>query len=315
MGYNKEILKKAIAETVKKGEENHRIYELKKAEYYNKEPRLAQIDSEFLKLGPILGMAAISGDSARLDAIKTKSNALKEEQDSLKKKMGFEEYKPLCPLCNDTGYYGTKLCDCTLKRAKEMSFAALSAQMPLEESSFESFSLDYYSEPAHKATMQKIFDFTKKYAENLNEKSGSILFFGGTGLGKTHLSLAIASAALEKGMGAIYSPAQNLLHKLEKEHFSRNADTHTLEDINECDILIIDDLGAEFATSFTQAAIYNIINTRLLLGKPTVISTNLSIEELAEKYTPRVASRIIGSYALKEFCGNDIRQQKRLENL
>lgn len=315
MGYNKEILKKAISETVKKGEENRRIYELKKAEYYKVEPRLAQIDSEFLKLGPILGMAAISGDKARLNAVKTKSNALKEEQDALKEKLGLKDYMPLCALCNDTGYNGTKLCSCTLKRAKEMAFSALSAEMPLEESSFESFSLDYYTDSNHKATMKKIFDFAKKYAENLNSSSGSVLFFGGTGLGKTHLSLAIASAALEKGMGAVYSPAQNLLHKLEKEHFSRSADTHILEDVNECDILIIDDLGAEFATSFTQAAIYNIINTRLLLGKPTVISTNLTIEELAERYTPRVASRIIGSYALKEFCGNDIRQQKRLGNL
>ena len=315
MGYNKEILKKALNEVIKKGQDNRRAYEVEKAKCYDAEPRLRAIDAEFMRLGPLMGMVAISGDTDRLNAIKTKSDRLKNELEQLKTKVGLHEYVPCCPLCGDTGYLGTKLCGCVLTKAKQLSFEQLSVGMPINECTFENFSLDYYQNPADKAVMTKVFDFAKSYAEDLNPASQSVLFFGGTGLGKTHLSLAIAAAALGKGLGAIYSPAQNLLHKLEKEHFKGNGDGHFLEDVLECDVLIIDDLGTEFATSFTQASIYNIINTRLLSGKPTVISTNLNMEELADRYTPRVASRIIGSYALKQFSGNDVRQQKRLENL
>ena len=136
---------------------------------------------------------------------------------------------------------------------------------------------------------------------------------GSSGLGKTHLSLAIASAALEKGLGVVYSPIQNLIQKLEKEHFSYNSDTPILDDVLECDLLILDDLGTEFSTAYSQALIYNIINSRILTSKPTIISTNLDVEEIALKYNNRVASRLIGSYDIKKFCGSDVRQQKKIQ--
>ncbi len=313
MGYNKEYLKKALDEVLKKGKNNLLKYEMVKGECYGREPRLAQIDAEFMRLGPLMGMAAISGDQQRLKEIRRKSDALKREQTELKNRVGLGEYAPLCSLCEDTGYIGTKLCACVLKRAKELSFAALSAEIPLNECSFDNFSLDYYSEPNDRATMQKVLEFSKKYVAELTPKSKGLLYFGGTGLGKTHLCIAIAAAALEKGMGVVYSPAQNLLNRLEKEHFSYNSDTPILDDVLECDILIMDDLGAEFSTSFSQSVIYNIINTRILSEKPTVISTNLNLEDLGERYTPRVASRIIGCYNIKKFCGSDIRQQKRIK--
>lgn len=315
MGYNKEFLKKALDEVVKKGEANRRKYDAKKAECYSREPRLTEIDNEFMRIGPMLGITAISGNKERLKALQVKCECLKKEREQLKEKAGLSEYSPCCKLCDDTGYIGTKLCTCVLNRAKELSFKALSAEMPLDDCRIDNFSLDYYTAPEDRAVMQKILDFCKKYTKELNTSSKSVLFFGGTGLGKTHLSLAIASAALEKGMGAVYSPAQNLLQKLEKEHFSYNSETPILDDVMDCDILIMDDLGTEFSTSFSQSLIYNIINTRLLSGKPTVISTNLTLEELADRYTPRVASRIIGCYTIKKFSGGDIRQQKRIEEM
>lgn len=316
MGYNKELLNKALKDIIKSGEKARHIYEKQKRECMDKVERLSEIEQELMQLGPMLGVSALAGYNDRVAAIKEKCSALSKERAEIYKNLGLLEYKPKCALCEDSGYInGVKLCECVVKRAKELSYASLSAEMPINECRFDNFDLKYYTDDADKAVMQKVISFCKKYAKELSVNSKSVMFFGGTGLGKTHLSLAIASAAIEKGMGVVYSPAQNLLQKLEKEHFSYSAETPFLDDVLNCDLLILDDLGAEFITSFSQALIYNIINTRLLSNKPTIISTNLSIEELSQRYTPRVTSRIIGCYTIKQFNGSDIRQQKRIEEL
>ena len=315
MGYNKKFLSMALAQTKSEGEKARRLYDARLNEVRDRHPRLSEIEAELMKIGPMLGLSALGGYEDRVIALKEKSAALAKEKQEILKEVGLSKFAFKCKVCEDTGYVGTNLCDCVLKRAKELSFKALSEEMPITESRFDNFDLKYYKTDEDKAVMEKIFNFCIKYARELSNSSQSLMFFGGTGLGKTHLSLAIASVATEKGMGVVYSPVQNLLHKLEREHFSYSADTPLLDDVLECDLLIMDDLGAEFSTSFTGALIYNIINTRILSGKPTIISTNLAPEELGERYTPRVASRIFGCYNLKSFCGSDIRQQKRLEEL
>lgn len=312
MGYNKEYIRMALDEITEKGEKSRKIYEKQKAEILDKVPRLKEIETQFMQLGSLLGVTALSGNAERLTALQTKFNALVKEQNELKAKVGLLDYIPNCTECNDTGYIGSNLCKCVLKRAKEISLASLSAKMPIDECRFDNFSLDFYADE-NKTAMKKIFEYVKNYAENISPKSESLLFFGDTGLGKTHLSLAVATAALERGMGVVYSPVQNIIQKLEKEHFSYNSDTPILDDVLECDLLILDDLGTEFSNSYSQSLIYNIINTRILTGMPTIISTNLQLEELAEKYNNRVASRIIGCYGIKKFCGTDVRQQKRIK--
>ncbi len=314
MGYNKELIKSALNEIRTNGEKKRLLYERKKAEVLKENPRLAEIDREIMKLGPMLGISAMAGYKDRVQGIREKCKALSEEKEKILKKNKIEEYIPGCAKCKDTGYIGTSLCECVIKRAKEMSFAALSSQMPIMDCRFDNFSLDYYS-GEDRVKMGKLFEFCKNYAENMNEKSESVMFMGGTGLGKTHLSLAIAGVALELGYGVIYSPAQNLISSLEKEHFSYDSKTSLLDDVMSCDLLILDDLGAEFSNSYSQSLIYNIINTRLLAKKPVIISTNLSLEDLAERYTPRVASRIFGCYTIKRFCGEDVRQKKRIEEI
>lgn len=315
MGYNKKFLSDALAIVKEKGEKAQRVYDMKKAEAMSRAPRLGEIEDELMRIGPMIGLSALGGYEDRVKALKEKSSQLSLEKESILTQLGIKPFEPICPLCNDSGYVGTKLCDCVIKKAKELSFAALSTQMPIETSRFDNFDLKYYKSEEDRSIMEKIYNFCIKYAENLSADSPSLMFFGGTGLGKTHLSLAIASAATEKGLGVVYSPTQNLLHKLEKEHFSYSAETPLLDDVFQCDLLILDDLGAEFVSPFTLSLIYNIINTRILSGKPTIISTNLSLEEIGEIYTPRVASRIFGCYVLKRFCGADVRQQKRLEQV
>ncbi len=138
---------------------------------------------------------------------------------------------------------------------------------------------------------------------------------GNTGLGKTHLSLAIAREVIERGFGVIYCSTPEILSKLEKERFGKsyNNSDDSEEALKECDLLILDDVGSEFHTSFTKNIIYNIINFRISHGKPTIISTNLELEELEVMYSQRLVSRLMGEYVIMNFVGTDIRQVKRLE--
>ena len=118
---------------------------------------------------------------------------------------------------------------------------------------------------------------------------------------------SIARAATEKGYGVVYGPAQVLLRRLEKERFGRQTGDSE-EMLLECDLLILDDLGTEFASPFTTSCLYNIVNTRLLEARPTIVSTNLQPPELLERYGQQIASRMVGSYRTLLFMGQDIRQ-------
>ena len=133
MGYNKEYVRKALEEVIEKGNKSKSLYEKQKAEMLDKEPRLKEIELQFMQLGSLLGVTALSGNAERLAALQSKFNALVKEQEVLKKKVGLKEYEPICAACSDTGYVGANLCKCVLKRAKELSFAGLSTQMPINQ--------------------------------------------------------------------------------------------------------------------------------------------------------------------------------------
>lgn len=236
---------------------------------------------------------------------------------SLLVEMGYSEnyLEPeyYCSLCNDTGFKDGKLCKCHLELLRQLSYEQLCKSSPLKISTFEDFSLEYYKDSRENhGLMSRNYEFCLNYANSFDLNSYSILMMGETGLGKTHLSLAIAGEVLKKGFGVVYGSVQNLFSNIEKEHFGRatDADGTTEKMLLECDLLILDDLGAEFTTSFTVATFNNIVNTRMLTSKPTIISTNLSLTEMQKRYSERIASRIIGEYNILTFAGKDIRQQK-----
>ncbi len=218
-----------------------------------------------------------------------------------------------CKICSDTGFKDGRLCKCHLELLKQLSYEQLCEKSPLKLSSFDEFSLDFYKyDEGVYDLMSRNFFFCKNYADSFDLNSDSVIMWGETGLGKTHLSLAIAGETIKKGFGVVYGSVQNLFGDVEKEHFGRSdfPDGTTEKMLLECDLLILDDLGAEFTTNFTVAVLNNVINTRLLASKPTVISTNLNMNELVSKYSRRIASRIIGEYKILTFDGRDIRQQK-----
>ncbi|MBQ6709057.1 MAG: ATP-binding protein [Clostridia bacterium] len=288
-------------------------------------PEILVLEKEMADAGLAAIKAIGMGANAKsyIESLAEKNLSAQAKRAEILRSMGLpEDYLTVsytCKICEDKGFVDGKMCECHRSLLRQLSYAELCLKAPLEKSTFENFELKYYpveTDPkfkiSPKAKMGEIYEYCRNYADDFSSKSESIFMYGATGLGKTHLSLAIAGEVIKKGYGVIYGSAQNLLSKLENERFGRaTADDVAAEDaVLECDLLIIDDLGAEFTTSFTVAAVYNIINTRILEGKPTIISTNLSLKELEDKYTQRITSRIIGNYTSLFFCGKDIRQQK-----
>ncbi|MDR2753692.1 MAG: ATP-binding protein, partial [Oscillospiraceae bacterium] len=226
--------------------------------------------------------------------------------------------KHTCAQCEDTGYVRGLRCACFTALLQSLAYQELSMDTPLESSDFARFRLTHYPEAPNgdgvipRKKMEQILAACRAYASRFHPHAGSLLFTGPTGLGKTHLSLAIAKEVIDKGFTVIYGSAPNLISRMEHEHFSRGRygeqAGETARALLECTLLILDDLGAEFSTAFTQSCIYNIVNTRLMSAMPVLISTNLSMAQINEKYGERVASRIIGNYQVLRFFGGDVRQ-------
>ena len=195
---------------------------------------------------------------------------------------------------------------------KKYAAEDLNKNTPLELSSFEDFDLTLYPTSKNgespREAMGYVYHSCVKYAETFDLDSVSLYFYGRTGLGKTHLSLAIANEVIKKGYNVIYGSVITFLNKMEKEKFGR-AETFVTEDILiGADLLILDDLGAEFQSSYTVSAIYNLLNSRICRGVPTIISSNLSLDEIKNRYPESIASRIIGTFSPVEFIGDDVRQ-------
>ena len=231
-----------------------------------------------------------------------------------------------CPKCSDTGYYQGAFCSCLTELAAKYAARELNRSAQINQCSFDTFDLAYYR--GHKTEsgadclrpMEVIYHFCKEYAAHFTTESPSILMYGNTGLGKTHLSLSIASAVLEKGYSVLYDSVINFLRQVENEHFGRDqSGSDTLSLLLSCDLLILDDLGTEFDTPFYQSIIYNIINTRMNRCLPTIISTNMDFNGISHKYDERITSRIFATYVNHHFVGYDVRilraQQKSMRKL
>ena len=284
-------------------------------------PRAEEIEHELASTSVRAAKAVLGGgDSTQaLKRLKEKNLLLQAELSRLQEQYGAGSLEPVyaCPNCRDTGYMDGRMCSCLKGLLRKESYRRLNELTPLALSTFSSFSLEYYSDepredrPSDREIMRNTLRFCIAYARQFGPGSPNLILTGGTGLGKTHLSLAIANEAIQKGCGVVYSSVGSLITKLENEHFGRDSGTETTNSLRSCDLLILDDLGTEFRSSFSSAAIYSLVNSRLLLERPTIISTNLSTKEMTNFYSERFASRIIGSYHRIAFVGRDIRQQKR----
>ncbi len=326
MGYSKEVYQEAREELRQRRSHAESIRDQRHDDLLLRCPDLDKIEHAMAETGIEVSRAILQGGDVKtaVDNIAQKNLAYQKQRETLIEKMGYSkdylEPPYTCFVCKDEGFVNGRICTCHQKLLRDIACRNLSAVSPLTISSFESFNLNYYPSAPEAETgisprqrMEEIYRYCLNYAENFSETSPSLFLYGATGLGKTHLSLAIAGKAIDRGHGVVYGSAQNLLNKLQNEYFGRSNEPRgtTEQLLQDCDLLIIDDLGSEFPSSFTVSAIYNILNSRLLTSKPVIISTNLSLRELEEKYSQRITSRIIGNYVSLRFFGRDIRQLKR----
>ena len=319
MAYSKETYKKAEQELAQRRsralaerENHHRIAVETVPEILEAEEKMSRAGLATIKA---VGMGAADAKEyiQKLSEINLEAQA---QRRLLLKSNGFPEdwldVHYTCKKCEDKGFVSGIMCGCFKELLKSIEYEKLCSKLPVGNCRFDNFKLDYYPDGAGtspKKRMESVLNYCKAYAADFSRRSPSLLLYGKTGLGKTHLSLAIAGNAVEEGYGVIYSSAQNLFNKLEKDKFGK-ADANTEEAILDCDLLIIDDLGAEFTTQFTVSALYNIVNSRELESKPTIISTNLMPEQLTKDYGELIASRILSNYVMLYFDGSDIRQIK-----
>lgn len=319
MAYRQELYEKAKQEIDARRNKAESTAEIQTVLAVQAVPEIAELQDRMRKSAcGVLKVIGMGDDAVKyIENLKNENLSAQARIKELLVENGFSEdyLEPdyFCKKCNDTGFCDGRLCKCHLDLLNKLAAEELCRNSSLKLSSFDEFSLEYYKDSQEiYDVMKRNFQFCKSYAENFDLRSYSLMFTGATGLGKTHLSLAIAKTAIAKGFNVVYGTAQRLFSSIEREHFGRSDDPDgTTEDmLIDCDLLIIDDLGAEFTTSFSVATLNNIVNSRLLDSKPTIVSTNLSLAEIQNKYTERAASRIIGEYMILSFFGRDIRQQK-----
>ena len=324
MAYSAEVIRRARNRLDSLKADRESLQNARLQEIYEKLPRVREIDRQ-LRSAMVLAVQASFAkgeDGAEaLNQVKKANLALQEERKALiaaNFPVDYLDDSPLCPLCGGTGYLGATMCRCLTDLCRQEQKKELSL-LSCGEHRFEDFRLEFYSDAkdatygaSPRAIMTHTLDVCRKYAANFTKESGNLLFNGSTGLGKTLLSACIACEVAEKGCSVAYESAPHLFSKLEKNRFHPDEDSAlAVSKLENCDLLIIDDLGTELPGQFVIASLYTLLNDRLLSGKPTVISTNLNISEIRERYSPQIASRLQGQFQLLPFVGQDIRILKK----
>ena len=324
MGYSAEVVRRARDRLAQAREDRASEDRQHLAEAYERVPRIREIDRELRMTMAQAAMAAFQAGTdgkKELEAVRDKNLALQQERARLVEENfeeGFLDETPICDKCGGTGYIGAEMCECLRELCRQEQKKELSQLLGSGKESFEHFRLDLY--PAEydpklgaspRKLMQYVYNNALHYARTFTPESGSILMIGATGLGKTFLSACIARTVADRGYSVLYSTAMQLFSDFETAKFARSTESaDASRKYFTCDLLIIDDLGTEMTTQFIVSALYQIVNTRLLEGRPTIISTNLPAAELKQRYSPQIASRLLGVYECYSFAGDDIRMLK-----
>ena len=323
MPYSNEVVRKARQRLAQEKADRESLILQRQQEAYHKVPRIQQIDMQLRSSMTQAAQAAfMQGVDARLamEQVMQENLKLQKERQELAAAHfpeGYLDESPICPVCGGAGYIGTSMCSCLLELCRQEQKKEI-AVLASSDQRFENFSLDYYSDQTDpkfgvspRLIMKKTYEACLRYATTFGADSGNLLFIGGTGLGKTFLSACVAATVADRGFSVAYETASRLFSKLEKHRFSPDEQTaEAVAKLESCDLLIIDDLGTELPGNFVTAALYNLVNDRLLSGKSMVVSTNLNVDEIAQRYSPQIASRLQGSFMRLTFVGQDIRVMK-----
>ena len=325
MAYSEEILRRARERLEQARRARERENEAHRLAAYERYPRLTEIDRELRHtMTQLMATALRTGEdpAEAVARIRDKNLALQQERDWILEAGDFEEgwldESPICEKCGGSGYVGAQMCSCLHELCRQEQKLALTSLLGSGKETFDSFRLDVYPDAfdpelgtSPRRLMQSNLRLCKKYAQSFTPAAGNLLFSGGTGLGKTFLSACIARQVTDRGYSVVYDTAIRLFSDFEAEKFGADNEENRgrTRKYSECDLLIIDDLGTEMTTQFTVSVLYTVINTRMMENRATIISTNLADSELERRYNPQIAYRIIGTYRLIQFAGDDIRRQ------
>ena len=290
-----------------------------------KVPELASIDASISSASLDQAKKLLAGDDTALASLKEDIRSLSDRRRRLLSDAGFpEDYLEQhfeCPDCQDTGYVGTKKCHCFLKAIIDLFYTQSNLKGLLEQENFEHFNFDYYSSNYRdrlsgqnsRELATRAYQECMNFIHNFDTEHGNLLLFGNTGIGKTFLSHCIAKEVMDSLHSVLYLTASEFFDALLEKALTRNDESCLLyEQIHQCDLLIIDDLGTERNTDFVVSQLFVCLNDRILNRKSTIISTNLTLEEIKTNYTERTFSRISNHYKILRLAGDDIRIQKKL---
>lgn len=331
MAYDSNVLRRATARLEGEKKARRLALEERERQVYAQCPRVAELDAQLRRtMAQVIAASLRTGTdpTPAVRVLQDRNLSLQAERADLLLGLGLPadalDDKPACPKCGDSGWVGSQMCDCLKVLCTQEQIKELSKLLDLGEQSFDTFSIDWYSDApwpgedySPRENMEFIYEVCLHYAQKFGSfHFANLLFTGGPGLGKTFLSACIARAVSENGFSVVYDTAVNIFTRFEEQKFTRDreegqqARDETRRYLN-CDLLILDDLGSELTTPFVQSALYTLVNSRLVAGRRTVISTNLSMEELGRRYSLQVASRLKGEYHALRFYGEDIRTLRK----
>ena len=323
MAYSKEVVIRARERLAGMKADKESLTQQRLAEAYQQIPRLREIDRQLRQtMAATIQAAFTKGEDvhAAMEQVKQENLRLQQERKDLIEanfRLGWLDESPVCSHCGGSGYIGSTMCRCLAQlcldeQKKELTLLSGS------DASFDKFRLEYYDDKVDpnlgvniRTVMAKTLDICVQYTRNFGTNPGNLLFSGDTGLGKTFLSACIAKEVATQGYSVAYESAVHLLTNMERAKFENDEDARAkVQRYTDCDLLIIDDLGTEIMGQFTLTALYTLINDRILSGKATIISTNLTTDGIARRYNPQIASRLRGNFRRVAFVGEDIRLKK-----
>ena len=333
MTYDGKILALARDEIAARRLKNETEHQRRRAAVFARQPALRALEAETTRLMTGVATAALQRGENAGEAVKNAREqvaALEARRAQLLAALGlpadYLDERFDCMKCRDTGYVRGQPCDCLLEEYRAEAVGALTATLHTDGQSFETFDLSYYSTApdadgvSPRETMAAVFELCRDYADGFGTASPNFLFRGGTGLGKTFLAASIARVVSGSGHSVVYDSAVAVMDAFEARKFDRGSESAGeaaahVRRCMDCELLILDDLGTEMTTVFTQSALYTLLNARLLSGGKTIVTTNLTLAEIEKRYTPQIVSRLEGDYLLLNFAGTDIRTLRREREL